>query len=123
MSEEFFLGKETTVLDDHNSLIEVKKGQDGLIWSEVYLSTDREKDYIGLYVIDGNPHCREWITYNKNYVAILSQINTGKEEFPPRIARMYDVRTKQFLKGTQEELRYVYDFVMNCEETKGESTK
>ena len=123
MTQEKFLGKDTTVIDEHNTLMEVHKGKDGVIWSEVYILGDRTKDYIGICTITGLPHRREWINYNTQYVAFFSQIVSDEGEYSPEIKRMYDVQSKQFVKGTQEELQTVYNFSFNGEKKSAESTK
>ena len=122
MSKEKTLARETSIIDDENSLIEVKKGHDGYIWSEVYVKSDKEKHYVGIYVIDGDPYHRQWLVYNQQYVSILSQASYEEEVFSERVVRMFDVQAKHFVKGTSDELKAIYDYSFGNQGSK-EGTK
>ena len=110
MAEEKVIARETTVFDDHNIIREVKKAKDKYVWSEVSVKGDKEQYHIGLYVIEGDPYHRQWLEHNQQYVVIMSQPVYEEETFPERVVTMFDVLHKQFVKGTSDELKRVYDY-------------
>ena len=100
MSNVYFLGKNTNVIDGDTIISEVVKMQDRVAWREVSIKTPTEQYYLGEYSAAGH---EEWIEYNPHYVAFMEDLSGGKSNEPPRITKLFDVQKKMFVGGTQEE--------------------
>ncbi len=116
MSVEHIKRKKTIPVNDKEYIELVSKAEDGYDWDEVYLKSDKEKHFVGSYYTYNYSSSREWMEYNDSYIALIKQYTYGYEVSNPIIKELFDIKTKAHIKGTDEELDYIYKLSNNLEE-------
>lgn len=105
----FKLGKSTIPLNEKESIILEERSQDGYEWNEVTFKTGEEEYYIGSYYTYNYSSSREWMEYNSDLIVLMTIYTAGYEISDPEVNKMFDIKNRQLVKGTKEELMDCYN--------------
>lgn len=105
-------------LNNKDSIILEEYYEEGYQWNEVTYKSKNNKYLIGAYSIYNYSNSREWMEYNSETIALMRIYNYGYELSDPEVIKIFDIETKEFITGTNEELYAYYE-----EKIKGISKK
>lgn len=111
-------GKEEISINDKEKIIIETKSEDGYEWKEVEYKSADDEIHIGSYYTYNYSSSNEWMEYNENYIILLVVYKYGYENSDTQVKKIFDIKSKQLIKGTQEELLEIYN-----QEFKGISKK
>ena len=101
-------GKEEILINENKIIIIETKEEDGYEWKEVtYKSNDEIK--IGSYYTYNYTSSIEWMEYNDDYIVLLIIHKGGHVNSKTLIKKMFNIKLKQFVYGSQEQLLEVYN--------------
>ena len=103
-------GKEVILINENESLIIETKSEEGYKWKELTFKTIGEEEiYIGSYSTYNYSFSREWMEYNDKYVILLAIYTYGYEISDTQVEKIFDITSKKFVEGSQEELCEIYN--------------
>ena len=107
-------GKEKISINESSSIIIETKSEEGYEWKEVFFKTNGEEEIgIGSYYTYNYSSSREWMQYNDNVIALLAIYTYGYEVSDTYVQVIFDIKSKQLIKGSQEELVKIYNQEFN----------
>ena len=107
-------GKEIISINESGSIIIETKSEEGYEWKEVSFKTNGEEEIgIGSYSTYNYSSSREWMEYNDNVIALLAIYTYGYEASDTYVQVIFDIQSKQLIKGSQEELVKIYNQEFN----------
>lgn len=109
MSVTWSFEKKEIEINEKNSIIIESKGEEGYTWDEVTFKSEEGEVSIGAYYTYNYSSSREWMEYNSNYIVLLSIYMDGYEPCDTEIKKLFDVNSRRFIEGSQEELFEYYN--------------
>ena len=97
-------------LNDIDSIIVDEYFEEGYKWNDITYKSGNNKYYIGSYSTYNYSSSREWMEYNSEIIVLMRISTYGYEISDPEVIKMFDIKSKQFISGTKEEL---YDYYKN----------
>lgn len=83
--------------------------EEGYQWNEVTYKSEKSKYLIGAYSIYNYSSSREWMEYNSETIALMRICSYGYELSDPEVIKIFDIKSKEFITGTNEELYAYYE--------------
>lgn len=109
MSVVHSLSKNEIAVNDEDSIIVEGKSEDGYFWNEVTFKSGEEKFYIGSYYTYNYSSSHEWMEYNSDFIVLMVIYTYEYEVSEAQVNKLFDIKSKQFMNGTQDELIESYN--------------
>lgn len=102
------IGKEKIRINENEFILKENYVDDGYEWINVKYKYDKNIVQIGAYYIYNYSTSIEWMSYNENYIALVAMYTGYGASNNLKVKKLFDIRSKQFIDGSREELLEIY---------------